>query len=103
MLIDDIKKNLYYFQSWYKQCYDTASNCLETEISQTSKIREDRVHGGLLVMGELLRCANADWEQINRDLEDTIMPLGTNLRRPSARYTTIFDIILGIAFRSVIC
>ena len=80
---------IFYFQSWYKQCYDTALNCLETEVSQTIKIREDRVHGGLLVMSELLRCANADWERINRDLEDTIMPLGSNLRRPSARYNAL--------------
>ena len=82
MILDDIKK-IFYFQSWYKQCYDTALNCLETEVSQTIKIREDRVHGGLLVMGELLRCANADWERINRDLEDSV---GSNLRRPSTRY-----------------
>ena len=47
-------------------------------------MREDRVHGGLLVMAELLRCANADWERVNRELEDTI-PLGTNLRRTSGR------------------
>ena len=77
-------------QSWYRQCYDTALNCLETEITMGSRIREDRVHGGLLVMAELLRCANADWERINRELEDTI-PLGTNLRRTSGNFDSTFE------------
>ena len=30
-------------------------------------------------MAELLRCSNADWERINRELEDTI-PLSVNTR-----------------------
>lgn len=32
--------------------------------------REDRIHGSLLVLSELLRCSNADWEMVNRELED---------------------------------
>ena len=59
-----------------------------------SRIREDRVHGGLLVMAELLRCANADWERINRELEDTI-PLGTNLRRTSGNFDSTSDGLNG--------
>ena len=30
------------------------------------------MHGALLVMAELLRCANANWERINRELEELI-------------------------------
>ena len=30
------------------------------------------MHGALLVMAELLRCANANWERMNRELEDLI-------------------------------
>jgi len=33
-------------------------------------VREDRIHGSLLVLSELMRCSNADWESTNRELED---------------------------------
>jgi hypothetical protein len=33
-------------------------------------VREDRIHGSLLVLSELMRCSNADWECTNRELED---------------------------------
>ena len=32
--------------------------------------REDKIHGSLLVLSELLRCSNAEWEEINRELEE---------------------------------
>ena len=60
------------FQQWYRQCYETTLNCLESDAASHGRNREDRIHGGLLVMAELLRCSNADWERINRELEDTI-------------------------------
>lgn len=60
-------------QSWYRQCYDTAvSSLAEIESVATVRPREDKIHGALLVMAELLRCANADWERINRELEELI-------------------------------
>ena len=62
------------FQSWYKQCYDTAvSSLAEIDYAGGVRPREDRMHGALLVMAELLRCANANWERINRELEE-LMP-----------------------------
>jgi hypothetical protein len=39
-------------------------------ICRSSNVREDRIHGSLLVLSELMRCSNADWEGINRELED---------------------------------
>jgi hypothetical protein len=61
------------FQSWYKQCYDTAvSSLAEIDYAGGVRPREDRMHGALLVMAELLRCANANWERINRELEELI-------------------------------
>jgi len=44
------------------------------------RAREDRIHGALLVMVELLRCVNADWERVNRELEDMI-PYNANLQK----------------------
>ena len=44
----------------------------EIEYVGGTRPREDRMHGALLVMAELLRCANADWERINRELEELI-------------------------------
>lgn len=59
--------------SWYKQCYDTAvSSLAEIDYAGGVRPREDRMHGALLVMAELLRCANANWERINRELEELI-------------------------------
>ena len=36
------------------------------------RLREDKIHGALLIMAELLRCANADWERTSRELEEII-------------------------------
>ena len=36
------------------------------------RLREDKIHGALLIMAELLRCANADWERKSRELEEII-------------------------------
>ena len=63
-------------QSWYRQCFDTAVSSF-AEIEGPSggvggRLREDKIHGALLIMAELLRCANADWERTNRDLEEII-------------------------------
>ena len=65
-----------FFQSWYRQCFDTAVSSF-AEIEGPSggvggRSREDKIHGALLIMAELLRCANADWERTNRELEEII-------------------------------
>lgn len=31
------------------------------------------IHGSLLVLSELLRCSNAEWERTNRDIEENIL------------------------------
>lgn len=54
---------------WYKQCYDEAKQGLEDMyIREKGFNRDDRVHGALLVLNELLRCANVRWERMQEDL-----------------------------------
>ncbi|KAJ9576744.1 hypothetical protein L9F63_025360, partial [Diploptera punctata] len=49
---------------WYKQCYDEATNGFDEIFTREKGVnREDRVHGSLLVLNELLRSSNADWER----------------------------------------
>ncbi|XP_046866622.1 serine/threonine-protein kinase Tor-like [Drosophila willistoni] len=45
---------------WYKICHDEAD--LKTESNQKGTTRDGRIHGKLIVLNELFRCANADWE-----------------------------------------
>lgn len=48
---------------WYNQCYEEAMISFEDiPIKEKGITREDRVHGGLLILNELFRCSNATWE-----------------------------------------
>lgn len=49
---------------WYNQCYEEAMSSFEDiPIKEKGITREDRVHGGLLILNELFRCSNATWEK----------------------------------------
>jgi len=49
---------------WYKQCYDEVIDGFEEVHSKEKGInRDDRIHGSLLVLNELLRCSNVQWER----------------------------------------
>ena len=57
-------------QVWYNNCFNEAIAGLTEDGSVKGSQREDRIHGSLLVLSELLRCSNAEWEEINRELEE---------------------------------
>lgn len=58
---------------WYKHCFDEAKQGLEDlYLREKGFNRDDRVHGALLVLNELLRCANVKWERIQEDLNTRI-------------------------------
>ena len=58
--------------AWYQQCFTQVVEGLQevTPSKDRSVTREDRIHGSLLVLSELLRCSNADWEMVTRELEE---------------------------------
>lgn len=64
---------------WYRQCYDEAEKGFD-EIPPREKgiNRDDRVHGSLLVINELLRCSNAEGERIRHELEDITQQQATH-------------------------
>lgn len=50
--------------TWYKQCYDEAMSCFgEIPMKEKGVTKDDRVHGALIVLNEVLRCSNAVWER----------------------------------------
>jgi len=54
---------------WYKECYDEAKLAFnETNVREKGVTREDRIHGSLLVLNELLRISNNEWERTFTDL-----------------------------------
>ncbi|XP_034935910.1 serine/threonine-protein kinase mTOR [Chelonus insularis] len=58
---------------WYKQCYDeVVAGFEEVNIKERGYNRDDRIHGSLLVLNELLRCSNIQWE---RDYESLMQRL----------------------------
>lgn len=59
--------------------------------SKVNQHREDVIHGALLVLSELLRCSHAEWERINRELEDVINCGSTS----DCEYPTGLSEILG--------
>jgi FKBP12-rapamycin complex-associated protein len=46
---------------WYKQCYDESVKMLSVERGE--RMKEERIHGFLLIINELVRCSNAEWER----------------------------------------
>lgn len=55
---------LFYFR--YTQCYEETVNLLRVETGD--KRRDERIHGALLVMNELMRCSNSEWEHKYEEL-----------------------------------
>ena len=55
----------------YKQCFDEAQQGFEDPLAKDKGLtKDDRSHGSLLVLQELLRCSNAEGERLLADLEE---------------------------------
>ncbi|XP_041981966.1 serine/threonine-protein kinase mTOR [Aricia agestis] len=89
---------------WYMQCYEEAMMLLEdAPIKEKGITREDKVHGGLLILNELLRCSNANWEQkysylmssldVQKDItvSDDIIFISSKLHSPSVKRGCLSD------------
>ncbi|XP_038222262.1 serine/threonine-protein kinase mTOR [Zerene cesonia] len=89
---------------WYMQCYEEAMLCFEDiPIKEKGITKEDRVHGGLLILNELLRCANAIWEKkythLMRSIDtqndiivsDDIIFISSKLHSPSVKRGYLCD------------
>lgn len=49
---------------WYKTCYDEALVCFsEVPLKEKGCTKDDRIHSALIILDELLRCSNANWER----------------------------------------
>lgn len=59
--------------TWYTHCYDKTIKGFESIDGEKKNVKEDAIHGSLLSLSELLRCSNAEWERVNRDVEDYIL------------------------------
>lgn len=66
------KQSRHQHQSWYSQCYEEALKGFDMPPNKRVS-KEDRIHGSLLVLCELLRCSNYDWEMRNRSVEEDIL------------------------------
>ena len=54
----------------YKQCFDEAQQGFEEPLAKDKGLtKDDRAHGSLLVLQELLRCSNAEGERLLAELE----------------------------------
>ncbi|RWS10462.1 hypothetical protein B4U79_12736 [Dinothrombium tinctorium] len=59
----------------YKFCYDEALKGFDdsyfVQNAKERSNRDDRIHGSLIVLNELLRCSNIEGERIRQDIEET--------------------------------
>lgn len=67
-VICDINLNLHFCLYRYKQCYDETVELLKIERNTT---KDDRIHGALLVLNELVRCSNSVWERKYTTLKES--------------------------------
>lgn len=75
---------------WYLECYDEAMSSFSDQAAREKGLsRDDNVHGALLILNELVRTSNANWEKkytmlmqkldADQDITDEISPLNTRL------------------------
>lgn len=84
----------------YKQCYDESSNGFDdTFIREKGVNRDDRVHGSLLVLNELMRCSNAQWERLYEDLMQKLQCPVTS--PPSVSFAFLKMFLSGVQETSV--
>lgn len=62
---------------YYKLCFDEAKTGFSGELGNLSSkergiTKDDRCHGSLLVLNELLRCSNAEWERAFFELREKL-------------------------------
>lgn len=90
---------------WYMQCYDEAMQSFEDITAKDKGAgREEKVHGGLLILNELLRCSNCEWEtkythlkerlnKIQQDMgvSDEIICISEKLHSPSVKRGYLSD------------
>lgn len=49
---------------WYKECFHEVVQCFnDNDLKGRASNRDAAIHGSLLVLNELLRCSNAQWER----------------------------------------
>lgn len=50
---------------WYMICYEEAIKCFTSDLYLKEKgiTKDDRIHGGLIILNELFRCSNSLWEK----------------------------------------
>ncbi|CAL4096084.1 unnamed protein product, partial [Meganyctiphanes norvegica] len=55
---------------WYKQCLTEVWSGFDDQnpLKDRNLTRDDRIHGSLLVLNELLRCSNNEWESLVQQL-----------------------------------
>ncbi|OXU22583.1 hypothetical protein TSAR_001785 [Trichomalopsis sarcophagae] len=59
--------------TWYKLCYEEiVAGFEEVYVREKSFNRDDRMHGSLLILNELLRCSNLQWERLYEDLMERL-------------------------------
>lgn len=75
---------------WYSECYEEAmTSFTDQPIREKGLTRDDHVHGALLILNELLRCSNSQWEKqytalmqkldADQDTSDEIMSLNAKI------------------------
>ncbi|XP_052743299.1 serine/threonine-protein kinase Tor [Bicyclus anynana] len=48
---------------WYIQCYEEAMTSFSDQMRERFMSRDEHVHGSLLILNELFRCSNSNWEK----------------------------------------
>uniref|UniRef100_A0A1E1W8G7 TOG domain-containing protein n=1 Tax=Pectinophora gossypiella TaxID=13191 RepID=A0A1E1W8G7_PECGO len=76
---------------WYADCYEEAMISFSDQTAREKGLsRDDHVHGALLILNELLRCSNANWEKkytmlmqkldADQDVSDEMTSLSSKLQ-----------------------
>ncbi|GBN02820.1 Serine/threonine-protein kinase mTOR, partial [Araneus ventricosus] len=84
----------------YKAIYEVAVKGFNEAVKEKGVTRDDKIHGSLLVINELLRCSNVEGEMTRQELEDIIQQQATHEAHGHHRYTFLKELGQGSLTRS---
>jgi FKBP12-rapamycin complex-associated protein len=76
LIVTSQRENIMTQTHWYKQCFEESKSVFnDVNIRERGVTKDDKIHGSLLVLNELLRISNNEWErtynELNADLNLT--------------------------------
>ncbi|GFS99131.1 hypothetical protein TNCV_822521 [Trichonephila clavipes] len=97
--VGNANPHTYSAEAHNQQIYEVGVKGFNDALKEKGVTRDDKIHGSLLVINELLRCSNVEGEMIRQELEDIIQQQATH-EAHGHRYSFLKELGTGSLTRS---